>query len=42
MTHYVINFDGNGDVSVDTVGVTTYQAADNIDSRPDVCTANAS
>ncbi len=41
-THYVINFDGNGDVSVDKVGVTTYQGADNIDSRPEVCTANAS
>lgn len=40
--HYVINFDGNGDVSVDKVGVTTYQGGDNIDSRPDVCTANAS
>lgn len=42
MTHYVINFDGNGDVSADKVGVTTYQGADNIDNRPDVCTANAS
>jgi hypothetical protein len=40
-THYVINFDGNGDVSVDKVGVPTYQAADNIDTRPDVCAANA-
>src|ERR1700678_559076 len=27
MTHYVINFDGNGDVSVDKEGVTTYKAA---------------
>jgi hypothetical protein len=41
-THYVINFDGNGDVSVDKVGVPTYQAADNIDSRPDVCMVNTS
>jgi type II secretory pathway pseudopilin PulG len=41
-THYVINFDGSGDVSVDKVGVTTYQAADNIDSRPDACTTNPS
>jgi hypothetical protein len=40
--HYVINFDGNGDVSVDKVGVPTYQAADNIDTRPDVCTTNTS
>jgi len=42
MTHYVINFDGSGDVSVDKVGVTTYQADDNIDGRPDACTTNAS
>jgi len=41
-THYVINFDGNGDVSVDKVGVPTYQAADNIDTSPEVCTANTS
>lgn len=40
--HYVINFDGNGSVSVDKVGVFTYQAADDIDSRPNVCTTNTS
>jgi len=39
-TAYVINFDSSGDVSVDKIGVSTYQAADNIDTRPDACIAN--
>lgn len=40
--HYVINFDGSGNVSVDRVGIFTYQGADDIDTRPDACTTNAS
>lgn len=44
-TNYVINFDGNGDVSVDKVGVEKYQSADDIDTGSGLhgaCEANAS